>query len=113
MVREIDSIDLLNLDPATRGDLLEGILDRLSTSTQEGSMRTPPQLRDLLVQLVDPRVEDTVYDPFCGTGGFLVDALRHMVHRQSSGEMPAFPPAQLGIGSSAATSIVAWCASRP
>jgi len=96
VVREIDSIELLGLDPATRGGLLEGILDRLSTSTREGSMRTPPQLRDLLVQLVDPRVVDTVYDPFCGTGGFLVDALRHMVHRQGSGEMPAFPPAQLG-----------------
>lgn len=96
VVREIDSIELLGLDPATRGDLLEGLLDRFSTNTREGSMRTPPQLRNFLVQLVDPRVEDTVYDPFCGTGGFLVGALRHVAHRPGIGDALVLPPAQLG-----------------
>ncbi len=34
-----------------------------------------------MVELVDPRYEETVYDPCCGTGGFLIEAFRHIAKK--------------------------------
>jgi type I restriction enzyme M protein len=41
------------------------------------------------VQVIDPRIDETVYDPGCGTGGFLAQSFEHMalVQLRSSREM--------------------------
>jgi type I restriction enzyme M protein len=37
-----------------------------------------------MVQMVDPDIGDAIYDPACGTGGFLVEALDHILAKYSS-----------------------------
>jgi len=49
-----------------------------------GQFRTPRQLRQFMVQLVDPDIGDTIYDPACGTAGFLVEALDHILAKYAN-----------------------------
>lgn len=49
-----------------------------------GQFFTPQPVVDSCVELIDPCPEDTVIDPACGSGGFLVSALRHMLRVDSS-----------------------------
>ena len=43
-----------------------------------GEFYTPRPVVRLMVDLLDPRPGETVYDPACGTGGMLIEAIRHM-----------------------------------
>ena len=43
-----------------------------------GQFFTPREVIRAMVRAVDPRAGQTVYDPACGTGGFLIEAYRHM-----------------------------------
>ena len=58
----------------TRGDLYEYMLAKLSTAGTNGQFRTPRHIIRLMVELLDLRPNDTICDPTCGTGGFLVAA---------------------------------------
>lgn len=44
-----------------------------------GIILTPKHICDLFCDLLDIRPDDTVLDPCCGTGGFLIAAMRHML----------------------------------
>ncbi len=44
-----------------------------------GVVLTPPHITELFCELVDLKVDDVVFDPCCGTGGFLLAALNHML----------------------------------
>jgi type I restriction enzyme M protein len=56
----------------TKGDLYEYLLSKLQTSGIAGQFRTPRHIIELMVKLLDPKPDDLVCDPACGTGGFLV-----------------------------------------
>jgi type I restriction enzyme M protein len=43
-----------------------------------GQFFTPREVIRPMIEVLDPRVGETVYDPGCGTGGFLAEAYRHM-----------------------------------
>jgi len=59
------------------GDLFEHILHRMATAGHFGQFRTPRHLVSFVVSLVDPRPGESVLDPACGTGGFLIGAAQH------------------------------------
>ena len=44
-----------------------------------GIVLTPKHITDLFSELVDIKATDIVFDPCCGTGGFLVSAMHHML----------------------------------
>ena len=50
----------------------------------QGEFYTPRHIIRFMVQMVDPKIGETVYDPACGTGGFLAEAYRRMRERESS-----------------------------
>lgn len=62
--------DLTGLD--IQGDLYEYMLDKLATAGQNGQFRTPAQIRNMMVQLLEPSPDDKICDPACGTAGFLI-----------------------------------------
>ncbi len=55
-----------------RGDVYEYLLSRLSTAGVNGQFRTPRHIIRMMVDLVEPKADELVCDPACGTSGFLV-----------------------------------------
>jgi len=59
-------------------DLYEKILRDLQAAGNAGEFYTPRAVTQFMVDIVNPRLGETVLDPACGTGGFLVCALEHL-----------------------------------
>ena len=68
------TVDRLPDKQDARGDLYEYMLSKLSTAGTNGQFRTPRHIIRMMVELLDLQPCDTVCDPACGTGGFLVAA---------------------------------------
>lgn len=83
VVDEIDGIDFARLGTDVKGDIFEYLLTHLGQAALNGQFRTPRQIRTMMVQMVDPDIGDTVFDPACGTGGFLIDAVEHILAKYS------------------------------
>ena len=61
-------------DTDIRGDVYEYLLSKISQSGRNGQFRTPRHIIRMMVELMQPRPEDVICDPACGTSGFLVAA---------------------------------------
>ena len=83
VIDELDSLDFRKLGPDIKGDIFEYLLTHLGQSALNGQFRTPRQIRAFMVEMVDPDLGDTVYDPACGTAGFLIDVVDHILARYS------------------------------
>lgn len=57
-----------------RGDVYEYLLSKISTSGTNGQFRTPRHIINMMVKLMDPKPDEMICDPSCGTAGFLVAA---------------------------------------
>ena len=68
----------LNVD--VKGEIYEGLLERNASEVKSGAGQyfTPRPVIEAIVQCVNPRISETVCDPACGTGGFLLAAYDHM-----------------------------------
>ena len=60
------------------GDIYEQILSDLQSAGNAGEFYTPRAVTQFIVDLVDPKLGETVLDPACGTGGFLTCAIEHV-----------------------------------
>jgi type I restriction enzyme M protein len=85
VVDEIDTISFSKLGSDVKGDIYEYMLTYLNTMEGAllGQFRTPRQIRKMMVELIDPEIGDTIFDPACGTGGFLIDALEFIMAKYS------------------------------
>ena len=63
----------------TQGDMYEFLLSEISTSGKNGQFRTPRHIIKLMCELVSPKIGDTIGDPACGTGGFLLGAYQYIL----------------------------------
>lgn len=63
-----------------KGEIYEGLLERNASEVKSGAGQyfTPRPVIETIVKCVNPRIGDTVCDPACGTGGFLLAAYDHM-----------------------------------
>jgi type I restriction enzyme M protein len=63
-----------------KGDIYEGLLKRTMTEVAGGAGQyfTPRELISAIVEVMRPKPDDTVFDPACGTGGFLLEAHRYV-----------------------------------
>ncbi len=60
------------------GDMYEQILRDLQSAGNAGEYYTPRAVTQFMVEMVDPQLGETVFDPACGTGGFLTCAIEHI-----------------------------------
>ncbi len=60
------------------GDLYEKILKDLQGAGNAGEYYTPRAVTQFAVDMVNPRLGETILDPACGTGGFLACAIEHI-----------------------------------
>ena len=84
VVSQVNDLHLGQVDADTKGDLFEHVLRQIRQAGELGQFRTPRHVIRALVQLVDPRLGETVYDPAAGTAGFLVGAYDHIRLANSS-----------------------------
>ena len=80
----MNELRLEQADPDTKGDLFEHVLRQIKQAGELGQFRTPRHLIRTIVELVDPTIGETVYDPAAGTAGFLVAAYEHIRLANSS-----------------------------
>lgn len=59
-------------DSDSRGDVYEYLLSKIATAGVNGQFRTPRHIIRMMVDLMEPRADEIVCDPACGTSGFLV-----------------------------------------
>ena len=68
------------------GNAFEYILMTLGAQGSNGQFRTPRNIIDFIVEVVDPDKNDSILDPACGTGGFLVSAFKHIQRKNTTGQ---------------------------
>ena len=73
-------IDEFEYDHSERlGDAFEYLLSVLGSQGDAGQFRTPRHIIDFIVEIIDPKKDETVLDPACGTAGFLISAYKHIL----------------------------------
>ena len=77
-------IDEFNYDHSERlGDAFEYLLSVLGAQGDAGQFRTPRHIIDFMVAVIDPKKEQSILDPACGTAGFLISAWKHILRANS------------------------------
>ncbi len=84
VVTLVDGLKLDREDSDTKGDLFEYVLKQIKQAGELGQFRTPRHIIRAIVEMIDPKVGETGYDPAAGTAGFLVAAYNHMRLANSS-----------------------------
>lgn len=70
------------------GNAFEYLLSVLGSQGDAGQFRTPRHIIDFIVAIIDPKKNETVLDPACGTAGFLISAYKHIRKHNSSNFKP-------------------------
>lgn len=78
VLTRVEDLQLDRMDSDTKGDLFEHVLRQIKQAGELGQFRTPRHVIRAIVQMLDPRLGETIYDPAAGTAGFLVAAYEHI-----------------------------------
>lgn len=81
LVGELDEERLLKTD--LLGDAIESALSETGGTKDIGLHRTPDHIRHFMVALAEPNFNDTIFDPACGTAGFLFDSFGYVLEAVS------------------------------
>lgn len=75
----IGGVNLTATDVDVKGDAFEFFLKSVTNGNKDlGEYFTPRHIVRTMVNLVKPKFGEKIYDPFCGTGGFLVEAFKYL-----------------------------------
>lgn len=81
IIKDISSLNFTVTDVDVKGDAFEYFLKNAYQGINIkdlGEYFTPRNIVRTMVSMVDPKIGEKVYDPFCGTGGFLIEAFRYI-----------------------------------
>jgi type I restriction enzyme M protein len=79
VINKISGVDFNNLTERQHfGDIYEQILNDLQSAGNAGEFYTPRAVTAFMVDRIDPHPGEILFDPACGTGGFLTCSIRHM-----------------------------------
>ena len=83
----VDEIDFQSSDERhTVSQLYEDLLKKLGSENKlAGEFYTPRPVVRFIVDVIDPQIGETVYDPACGSCGFLAEAYEHMKAQEQTG----------------------------
>ena len=85
----LKEINFFSYDHSERlGDAFEYLLSVLGSQGDAGQFRTPRHIIDFMVEVMDPKKNETILDPACGTAGFLISAWKHILKNNSSLRTP-------------------------
>lgn len=79
LVDTIDHIPFRNVDSDVKGDAFEFFLRNVTNGNKDlGEYYTPRHIVKMIVKFLNPIYGERIYDPCCGTGGFLLECFRHL-----------------------------------
>lgn len=85
MRQVINRIAVIDFNDLTQrqhfGDIYEQLLNDLQSAGNAGEYYTPRAVTAFMVDRIDPKPQETLFDPACGTGGFLTCSMAHMRER--------------------------------
>lgn len=81
VVENIDALDMNNRD--TMGDVYEYVLGKMAASGNNGQFRTPRHIIRMMVELMQPTLNDTICDPAMGSAGFIVESAKYIREKYS------------------------------
>ena len=77
-VEIIDGINFSSLDTDVKGDLYEYLLQQINSAGKLGAFLTPRHIIRAIIEMVNPKIGETILDPACGTSGFLIGAYEYI-----------------------------------
>jgi type I restriction enzyme M protein len=83
LVEAVERVNDLDLTGDQKGDIYELLLKKLTTAGINGQFRTPRHIIELMVQMIDPKPSETICDPACGTGGFLIESMEYLTKKHT------------------------------
>ncbi len=86
IIYELSKLNLTASDSDVNGDAFEYFLKNAYQGIKIkdlGEYFTPRNIVRTMISMVNPKIGETIYDPFCGTGGFLIEAFRYLKIRTS------------------------------
>ena len=84
IVKDLSKLNFTGTDVDIKGDAFEYFLKNAYQGIKIkdlGEYFTPRNIVRTMVSMVDPKIGEKIYDPFCGTGGFLIEAFRYIALR--------------------------------
>jgi type I restriction enzyme M protein len=79
VINKLNEIDFNKKDDRHLfNDIYEKILKDLQSAGNAGEFYTPRAVTQFMVEMIDPKLGETVLDPACGTGGFLTNTIEHV-----------------------------------
>jgi type I restriction enzyme M protein len=72
------------------GDAFEYLLSFMGKQGEAGQFRTPRHIIDFIVEIINPKKEESILDPASGTAGFLISAYKKILHsntKKNSGDL--------------------------
>ncbi|MCL2771897.1 MAG: N-6 DNA methylase [Oscillospiraceae bacterium] len=79
LLDEINTIDFNKIDSDIKGDAFEFFLKNVTNGNKDlGEYYTPRHIIRTIINLISPKFGQTIYDPFCGTGGFLLECFKYL-----------------------------------
>lgn len=65
------------------GDAFEYLLSVLGSQGDAGQFRTPRHIIDFMVAIMQPKKDESICDPACGTAGFLISSYKHILNENT------------------------------
>ena len=65
------------------GDAFEYLLSFMGSQGDAGQFRTPRHIIDFIVEIINPKKNETILDPACGTAGFLISSYKHILKQNT------------------------------
>lgn len=80
VVDGIDAMDMNNKD--IMGDVYEYLLGKIAAAGENGQFRTPRHIINMMVELMQPTLKDSILDPAMGSAGFLLSSAAYISEHQ-------------------------------
>ncbi|QED24561.1 N-6 DNA methylase [Spiroplasma citri] len=88
IINNLDELSLSDINSDIKGDAFEYFLKAYLANQHKdlGEYFTPRHIVKTLVKLINPKFGEAIYDPFCGTGGMLIESFKHIFNRMPRNE---------------------------
>jgi hypothetical protein len=84
LITKLNTFDFETVEEDVLGEAYEEVIKDVMIGKTLGQFFTPPKVKKMMVKLIDPQVKEDgtiekIFDPAMGTGGFLINCLRHLI----------------------------------